>query len=112
MGMRFWIPMCLVALATPCHADNDNKAVADIANGIVSYRLSATYCRWPIPEKLTRVLSSDENHFREKNLQAFETGVKEAMDNFHLLTTSSINYCKEIKQSRASMTRSLEQRSK
>jgi hypothetical protein len=94
----------------PCSADD--KAVTDIADGITSYRLSAQFCHWPIPEKINRVLNSDEIHFTNKDSNRFNLGVKNATDRFHLLIKSNVDYCAEIKDSRRSMTESLEGRAK
>ena len=110
MWTRFLPPMFFIALTTACYAKDRAKAISDIAEGIVSYRLSATFCNWPIPEKISRVLDSDENHFSGINPSAFNAGIQSGTDRFHLLTSSLAGYCHEIKNSRNQMTRSLERR--
>jgi hypothetical protein len=110
MWTRFLLPIFVIALTTPCYADD--KAITDIADGITSYRLSAQFCHWPIPARIRSVLNSDEIHFTDKNPKTFNLGVKTATDRFHLLTNSNVDYCKEIKDSRRSMTESLEERAK
>ncbi len=110
MRTRFLLPIVLVAVTTPSRGD-DNRII-DIADGITSYRLSAQFCRWPIPPGISRVLERDEIHFSGLNPKAFNSGVKSATHRFHLLTESNIKYCEEIKESRDSMTESLESRAK
>jgi hypothetical protein len=107
MRMRFVLPF-LLALTTPCYADD--KAIANIADGITSYRLTASFCHWPIPSGISRVLDRDEIHFTGLNPKLFNAGVKSATDRFHYLTNSLTGYCHEIKSSRDEMTRSLEKR--
>ena len=110
MWTRCLLPIFAIALTTPCYADD--KAVTDIADGITSYRLSAQFCHWPIPAKINRVLNSDEIHFTNKDPATFNLGVKNATERFRLLIKSNVDYCKEIKDSRRSMTESLEARAK
>jgi hypothetical protein len=107
---RFLLPIIFIELATPCYADD--KAIANIADAIASYRLSATFCHWPIPLRISRVLDSDESHFKGKNSKAFDSGVKSGTDRFYYLTNSLPDYCKDVKDSRDEMTESLEQRAK